>query len=186
VNIIFTVDVDENIKLKLLNNKDKLDFFELINKNRDYLELSMPRIRENKSIADTEKVINIFLCQLVDNNGFRSGIFYKGQLIGIIGLKYIDWVNKKTEIMYWVDKDFSGKGIATKCTKVVLDIAFNYYELNKAILRISVENKASMKIAERCNFILEGICKGEELLTNGFTDVYVYGILKSYFEESKK
>ncbi|WP_443659370.1 GNAT family N-acetyltransferase [Clostridium algidicarnis] len=176
---IFYIDVDNNLKLKLLLNNDKEVFFDLINNNRKYLEEFMPRIIENKSIEDTEKVIEIFLEQLKQNNGFRSGIIYKGKLIGIIGLKYIDWINRKTEIMYWIDKKNVGKGISTKCTDKVLELVFNYYDLNKAILKMSPNNKGSIRIAEKCGFSLEGICREDELLLSGFTDLNIYSILKS-------
>ncbi|MET3697019.1 ribosomal-protein-serine acetyltransferase [Bacillus oleivorans] len=174
--IIFYIDVDENLKLKLLLKQDSIKFFELIKKNDQHLVTFMPRIKENNSVEDSEKVIDLFLNQLLQNNGFRTGIFYKDILIGIIGPKYIDWQNRKTEIMYWVDKEYLGRGIATKCTLKVLDIVFNYYGLNKAMLKISVENKASIKIAEKCGFVLEGISKEDELLDDGYTDVLNYSI----------
>lgn len=178
---MFYIDVDENIKLKLLLNMEKDIFYNLININREYLEVYMPRIRENKSVEDTERVINLFLEQLCQNNGFRAGIYYDEELVGVIGLKYIDWINKKTEIMYWVDKNHLGQGISTKCTIKVLELVFNYYNLNKAILKISSHNKASIRVAEKCGFSLEGLSREDELLTDGFTDVCVYSILKSEF-----
>lgn len=180
---MFSINLNDDIKLKLLTNKDKIEFFNLINKNREHLEYFMPRISENKSIEDTEKVINLFLEQLIENNGFRAGIVYKDKLVGITGLKYIDWINKKTEVMYWVDKDNLGKGITTKCVKKILDMIFNEYGLNKVVLKTSIENKGSIRIAEKCGFTLEGISKSGELLLNGFTDVCIYNVLKNDYEE---
>lgn len=178
---MFYIDVDEKIKLKLLLNKERDIFFNLININRGHLEIYMPRIRENKSVEDTERIINIFLEQLCQNNGFRAGVFYEEKLVGVIGLKYIDWINKKTEIMYWVDKNHLGKGISTKCTIKVLELVFNYYNLNKVIMKISSQNKASIRVAEKCGFSLEGLSREDELLVDGFTDVCVYSILKSEY-----
>lgn len=180
---MFSITLNNDIYLKLLTNKDSIEFFNLINKNRKHLEYFMPRINENKSIEDTEIVINLFLKQLAENNGFRAGIIYKNNLVGIIGLKYIDWINKKTEVMYWVDKNNLGKGISTQCVKKILDVVFNDYGLNKVILKTSNENKGSIRIAEKCGFTLEGICKSDELLIEGFTDVCIYSVLKNDYEE---
>lgn len=186
MRFIFYINIDKDLKLKLLNNKDKNDFFNLIERNREHLEVYMPRIMENKSIEDSEKVINIFLEQLKQNNGFRSGIIYNNKLVGIIGLKYIDWINSKTEIMYWVDKNNLGKGISTRCTNKILDLIFNYYDLNKAILKISSDNKASIRIAEKCGFSLDGVDREDELLPSGFSDINMYSILKSDYKEDIK
>lgn len=179
---MFYIDVNEKVKLKLLIQKDKNEFYKLICKNREHLMKFMPRIGENKSLEDTEKVIELFLQQLEQNNGFRAGIAYDGLLVGIIGLKYIDWLNKKTEIMYWIDKDYSGKGIATICTSKALQIAFEDYGLNKAILKICSTNYPSIRIAEKCGFKLDGVHREDELLLNGFVNTNVYSILKSDYE----
>ena len=179
---MFYIYVSDNIKLKLLTFCNSVEFFELIKKNKSHLEHFMPRIKENNSIEDTEKVIALFLRQLVENNGFRAGILFQDKLVGIVGLKYIDWINRKTEIMYWVDKDYLGKGIATKCVRKVIDIAFNEYDLNKVIIKSSVDNKASIRVAEKCGFSLEGTCKSDELLATGYTDVFLYGITKNDYK----
>ncbi|HOE91120.1 MAG TPA: GNAT family protein [Candidatus Cloacimonadota bacterium] len=174
---MFYIEVNEDIRLKLLQGNDKYEFFALIEKNRSYLEKTMPRINENRSIEDTEKVIKLFLKQLAENNGFRAGIIYRGKLAGIIGLKYIDWLNKKTEIMYWIDKDHSGKGISTACTKAIIKIVFEELQLNKAIVKINPNNLPSIRIAEKCGFVLEGVLKEEEILLDGYGDLNVYGLI---------
>ena len=39
-------------------------------------------------------------------------------LSGTIGIKYIDYVNKKANIGYWIGKQYQGKGITTECIKL--------------------------------------------------------------------
>ena len=183
---MFYIDVDDEIKLKLLGKEDAPEFFNLIQENREYLERYMPRISENKSISDTEKVIDLFVNQLLINNGFRTGICYKDKLVGIVGLKYIDWINEKTEIMCWVGKNYSGKGIGTRSQKKVIEITFDHYKLNKLIGKPSITNTASIKMFEKSGFLNEGVCCQEEKLNDGFTDVYMYYISKKHYEENLK
>ena len=180
---MFSISIKEKLELKLLLHNDAEIFFNSIQRNRTYLEEFMPRMGENHSISDTKTVINIFINQLIQNNGFRVGIYYDDNFIGIIGLKYIDWINKKTEIMYWIDKDFIGKGITTECVKKILDISFNYYNLNKVILIAADSNIASQKIAEKCGFKIEGILREDELLKNGYVNSLQYSIIKSEFQK---
>ncbi len=142
---MFFCDIDESLKLKLLTESDAEEFYNLMNSNRDYLERFMPRIGETKSINDAEKVIGIFLNQLKENNGLRVGVYYQHRLIGLVGLKYIDWINKKTEVMYWIDKGYSGKGISTKCVEKLTELSFENFDLNKVILKSSTMNIGSKK-----------------------------------------
>lgn len=179
------IDIDSNLNLRLLLYNEVDMFFKSLEKNREYIQKFMPRINENKSVEDTKIVVGTFIKQLLDNNGFRLGIFLNEEFIGIIGLKYIDWINKKTEVMYWVDKDYSGSGIATKCLKKILDISFNYYKLNKVILIASENNISSKIVAKKCGFILEGTLRSDELLDYEYTNSLQFGILKSDFDNLK-
>jgi len=178
---MFYCDIDESLKLKLLEVSDAEVFFHLMNSNRNYLERFMPRINETKSIDDAKNVIGVFFNQLKNNNGFRAGVYYKDKMVGVVGLKYIDWTNKKTEVMYWIDKDYSGKGISTKCVRKILELSFRQYELNKVTLKSSTMNIGSKRIAEKCGFELEGISKEDEYLSEGFSDTCIYSLLKKNY-----
>lgn len=175
---MFSIDVDQKISLSLLNQNESSKFYDLMTKNLEYLIKFMPRILETRSVEDTEIVIKSFLQQLANNNGFKAGIYYENVLVGICGFKYIDWQNRKTEIMYWIDKDYSGRGIVSKCVSKLVDIAFNEYCLNKIIIKASEDNIASRKVAEKCGFSLEGKCINDELLNGKYTNIYLFGKTK--------
>ncbi len=174
---MFIIKIDENIELKLLEYKDAEEFYNLMVKNYEYIIRYMPRIKETKSIEDTKKVIKLFLYQFAESNGFRTGVYYQNTLIGIIGLKYIDWINRKTEIMYWIDEEFSGKGITTLCVNKLVDISFNEYGLHKVIIEANANNVGSIKIAEKCGFIMEGKLIEDELIDETYTDTYIYSVI---------
>jgi ribosomal-protein-serine acetyltransferase len=179
---MFIVPIDENINLKLIMYNEAEVFFNLIEKNREYLQTFMPRISENKALTKTQKVIELFFNQLKENNGFRCGIYYQNSLIGVCGLKYIDWINKSTEIMYWIDREYSGKGITSKCVKKLIHLVFNSYKLNRIVIKSSKKNRSSIRIAEKCNFKKEGLLREEESLNEKFTDVYIFSILKREYK----
>jgi ribosomal-protein-serine acetyltransferase len=162
--------------------KDAKVFFDLMNKNREHLARFMPRILETRSLEDVERVIVRFLKQLSENNGFRAGIYVDNQLIGIAGLKYIDWYNSKTEVMYWIDEVFKNRGITTVCVKKIIEVAFKHYGLNKVIIKMSVDNLSSIKVAEKCGLNFEGINRQDEVIGSGFSDIRVYSILKDEYE----
>ncbi|AZA84391.1 N-acetyltransferase [Chryseobacterium lactis] len=61
-----------------------------------------------------------------------------------------------TEITYWIDKSFWGKGIATTALKSFLTI-----ETTRPIFgRVAFDNSGSQKVLENCGFVKIGTDKG--------------------------
>lgn len=61
-----------------------------------------------------------------------------------------------TEITYWIDKSFWGKGVATKALKDFLTL-----ETSRPIFgRVAFDNFGSQKVLEHCGFVKIGTDKG--------------------------
>jgi ribosomal-protein-serine acetyltransferase len=50
-------------------------------------------------------------------------------LIGSIGLKNIDLINKKADLGYWIGEEYWGRGIATECARLIINYAFSSSDL---------------------------------------------------------
>jgi [ribosomal protein S5]-alanine N-acetyltransferase len=70
-------------------------------------------------------------------------------LVGSIGLKNIDLINKKANLGYWVGEQYWGRGIATECVKLIIDYAFSELGLKEVIAYVFPENKASIRVLEK-------------------------------------
>lgn len=60
------------------------------------------------------------------------------------------------EITYWIDRNFWGRGIATKALKEFLSIE----TIRPIFGRVAFDNLASQKVLEKCNFVKVGTDKG--------------------------
>lgn len=93
------------------------------------------------------------------HNGITFGIEYKNtlesnlSLAGTIGIKEIDYVNKKANIGYWIGKQYQGKGIATECIKLIVNYAFDILELEEISAYVFPDNKPSIRGLEKNGFI---------------------------------
>ncbi len=183
---MFPITIDDHITLRLLQDEDAPVFFDLTEKNRAYLEQWMPRIAENSSVETSRKVIRAFAGQWENNDGFKAGIFYGTVMAGLIGFKYVDWLNRKTEILYWLSEDHQGKGIVTRCTKKMIEIAFEVFKLNKVEITCAVGNERSAMIPKRLGFTLEGTSRDAEWNHDHFEDHYFFGLLKREWEKAKE
>lgn len=170
--------VDSQIVLKEIELSDAEDIFKLIDSDRENLRIWLSFVDSTKEIEDTKDFIRSTLFLPEDIRDFVAVIIYNEQKIGLIGFKLTDFVNKKTEIGYWISKEFENKGIVTKSVVKMINYAFNNLELNRIQIKCGIGNEKSSKIPKKLNFKFEGIERSAELLNGKFIDAEVYSILK--------
>lgn len=171
--------VDNEITLKLPKPQDAEKLFALVDQNRSYLRQYLPWVDFNVNVNDSKKFIQESRKNFKNGAGFSLLIIYKGKIAGTIGMHYIDQVNKKTEIGYWLAKEFQGKGIMRKCCSTLIEHLFNDLSLHRIEIRCTVSNQASQRIAEILGFTKEGILRDGSLLNRTFEDALVYSLLKT-------
>jgi ribosomal-protein-serine acetyltransferase len=173
---MFKFQIDSGLDLRILELRHAPDVFMLVDRDRKYLSEWLPWVNNTHQVEDTEKFIQAELNRFARNNGFSSGIFYKGMLVGGLGVHNIDWNQRKTSLGYWLAEPYQGHGIMTKaCTKVV-DFLFNHLGLNTVEIRACNENYKSRAIPERLGFQIAGTVRLAEMINNTFFDHVVYGM----------
>jgi ribosomal-protein-serine acetyltransferase len=173
---MFFLKVDEEIILKILEIDDAEILFYLVEDNRLYLREWLPWVDANLTVEESKAFIRSAQEQHEQNFGFQCGIWYKNQLVGIIGFHRIDWMNKNVEIGYWLSAKFQGKGIITKSCEILVNYAFDVYQLHRVQIRCAAENKKSCSVIERLGFIKEGTTHEAEFLYDHYVDLNIFGI----------
>lgn len=105
-----------------------------------------------------------------------------GTPVGLIGLLSVDHTNKKAE--YYVtlgEREYLGRGIAGRASRLLLEYAFTELGLNRVYLHTEVDNTAAIRSYERIGFCKEGLLKNDLFSKGRFVDRYVYGITKKDF-----
>ncbi|HEY2492416.1 MAG TPA: GNAT family protein [Paenibacillus sp.] len=96
--------------------------------------------------------------------------------MGSIGFLYLDQENKKTEIGYWLGKEYEGNGLITKSIKVLINYAFEELKLNKIEIGVATDNLKSRAIPEKLGFKREGELRDYEYINGRFLDRIIYGL----------
>ncbi|MCT4595985.1 MAG: GNAT family N-acetyltransferase [Anaeromicrobium sp.] len=174
---MFKFEVDDEIVLKLLDRRDGNRLYELIDSCRSYLREWLPWVDGTKSVEDTKGFIEMTKKQFASDSGFQAGIWYKGNIVGVIGFHGMNWSSRSTSIGYWIDKRYQGNGIMTKSCRALVEYAFNELNLNRVEIRCAEKNIKSRAIPERLGFIKEGVIRESEWLYDHFVDHVVYGVL---------
>jgi ribosomal-protein-serine acetyltransferase len=174
---LFSARIDDDIELRLLELRHAEALFALVDENRERLRPWFPWLEEAKTPKDSESFIRGGLEQFAKNDGFQAGIWFGGELAGVVGLHYLDPRARRTEIGYWLGKAYEGKGIMTRTCRFLCAYLFGELALNRVEIRCAVPNRRSRAIPERLGFTQEGILRAVAQGVSGYEDQVVYGIL---------
>ncbi|WP_099159018.1 GNAT family N-acetyltransferase [Virgibacillus ndiopensis] len=174
---MFVHEIDEDIALKLLDEKDAETLFYITDNSRSYLREWLSWVDHTKTVDDSKGFIHHTLQMYVERKGITTGILYKGDLVGTAGFNTLDWSNKMATIGYWMDKGFQGQGIMTRVVHALTDYAFQELKLNRVEIRAAYENRKSRAIPERLGYTQEGQIRQAEWLYDHYVDHVVYGML---------
>lgn len=182
---MFQTPIDDKLSIKIFEERDLEALYNLIVNSRDHLSEYLPWVKFVKEPADEMPFIKDGLKQFANNDGFHCGVWYEGQLAGVLGLHYIKHLNKSTSLGYYLGEEFQGKGIMTKAVAFLLDYLYNDLELNRVEIRAAVTNHKSQAIPKRLGFTEEGVLRQDEKLDSGFSDSVVFSLLKDEYLKQK-
>jgi ribosomal-protein-serine acetyltransferase len=102
-----------------------------------------------------------------------------GSLAGVVGQHYVESVNRRTELGYWLDAGHQGQGIVTRSVARLVDYAFVEQNCHRVIIHCAVGNVKSRAIPERLGFLQEGVLREAEWLYDHYVDLAIYSMLKA-------
>lgn len=143
--------------IALLEPKDKIPLFELIQANAKRLHQYFPiTVKGVNSLITTEYYIHKKMREVAEKENYTFKIVDNStQLpVGILIIKKIDWENKACELAYFIDANYEGKGITSAGISQLMTYAKETLGLQSACLRIGEDNPGSLRIAEKHNFAL--------------------------------
>ena len=179
---MFSHKIDEEIVLRLLEERHAEEVFSLLDQNRVHLQTELTWLTDQLSVNDAKEYIRAGLERFAANNGLRAGIWLKSNLAGIVSLHGLVWADQKASIGYWLGASFQGQGLATKACSILINHAFGELKLNRLEIQCDSENNRSRKIAERLGFTQEGILRQSWWSGGHFSDLVLYSLLASEWQ----
>jgi ribosomal-protein-serine acetyltransferase len=176
---VLCIPIDEELQLRLYEEQYAEEYFALIQRNRSYLQEWMSWAHSEDSLEETKAYMKQTLLKFVNNEELQLGIWYQNMLVGAFGYPYLDLVNRRVEISYWLDRSMQGQGLVTKVCRAMVTYAFDHYHLNKVEILCATGNTRSRAIPERLGFTQEGIIRQADRFNDHYNDLVVYGMLAS-------
>jgi len=179
------IPVDAEIELRVLTEAHATALFALTDSNRGHLRAWLPWVDGTRTARDTAKFIRGGRAQLRRNDGLQAGIWFCGELVGVVGFHYWNWAGRKTEIGYWLAEPLQGRGIMTRACRALVEYAFTNLGLDRVEIRTASGNGRSRGVGERLGFVQEGVLREAEYSADGPQDQIVYGLLRKEWKSRR-
>jgi len=171
----------DTYSIRLLKIQDLDNYFELVDTNRERLEdFFTGTVSKTKTYDDTKSFVIDMIKGANDNVYFPYLIIDNSneKIVGFLDLKNIDWGIPKSEIGFYIDKTYAGKGITTKALNLFCDFCFSEYKFQKLFLRTHPSNISARTVSEKSGFELEGVIRKDYKTNSGeVVDLMYYGKL---------
>jgi len=108
-----------------------------------------------------------------------AAIEFEGEAIGGIGLEPYSDINRfGAELSYWLAEKHWGKGIGTEVVRAYTEYIFQQTDYLRLVALVLGWNRASVKVLEKCEFLLEGRMQKACFKANEWTDQLLFAKLK--------
>lgn len=168
--------VGSSVSLRALNVQDSTQILEWVN-NPELKRM----IGTVFPISDFEH-ISWFEKKISSSSEKMFGIQFESEkkLVGIVGLKNIDYINSNAELYIYIgDDNYMGKGLGKDTLITILKFAFEELNLHRIYLEVFAYNNKAKMLYEKVGFEVEGVLR-DSLYKNGkYHNKYVMGIIKN-------
>jgi RimJ/RimL family protein N-acetyltransferase len=106
-----------------------------------------------------------------------------GALVGTCGLNHVDPLNRVANLGYWLRTGHTGRGYATRATRLTARYGHEQAALHRLEIYASVRNVASCRVAERAGARFEGVLRGRLLLHGEHHDARMYSLVSGDLDD---
>lgn len=170
----------DRLILRLLNKKWSEQVLDFLKENRD----DFLKYEAEKPSAYFTKFYQEYILQNEYEASMKKGylryyIFEKNEPDSIIGTVSVGQIKGSPYcsgiLGYKMAVRKKNLGYATEAVNTICQVAYEYLGLHRLEAFVQEENRASVRVLEKCGFLREGLCR-KNLCVNGvWTDHLLYG-----------
>lgn len=142
-----------------------------------------------RTLEDVKEFIDRNTCSLpnIPNTWYQLGIFIKedNDMIGDIGIHFIDSDNLQVEIGVTLSLGYQGKGYATEAAIEVINYIFHTLKKHRVIASVDPRNIKSVALLNRIGMRKEAHFRQSIWFNGDWADDVVFAVLKEEWTKSK-
>jgi ribosomal-protein-serine acetyltransferase len=160
------IELEGGFVMRPATPADNEELVKLVNTNKAFLSAWLEWAKEDFDEVKASALIERGAESRVKGRKLDLGIFQGSEYVGHVTLFGIDSETHAAEIGYWLAKNATGQGLATKACSAMIDLAFTKLNLDRIRLHTVESNAASNKLATRLGFHLKSSKYDENHLEN--------------------
>lgn len=145
------------------------------------LELSrwMPWCHPNYAIEETRAFILSRPEAWERDAEYGFGVFNQpdGRFLGGVGLNFMNRVHQLANLGYWVRSTETGRGVASRATRLVAGFALAQLGLQRVEILAAVGNLPSQRVAEKAGAVKEAVLRKRLRLHGEPVDAVLYSLV---------
>jgi ribosomal-protein-serine acetyltransferase len=171
-------DLGDSVSMRPVAESDIDQVLDAVTRNYDHLRTFMEWAKPDYSRKDAEEWVAKAAKRTGDDQPLNFCIFRGDRMIGTIGFATFDNEAMVTEIGYWIDASEQGKGIMSRATRKLLELAFENLGMNRVQIRCASGNLRSAAIPTKFGFKQEGVQRQHIIRHGRIYDFWIFGLLK--------
>lgn len=134
--------------------------------------------------ADANQWLTFAAARWKNGDAYDFNIFNRadGQMLGGCGVSLID-DHPVANLGYWIRTGFTGSGVATEATLGLAEFSFQYLDLLRLEIIMSIKNSASRQVAIKAGAHFEGTLRNRLRLHGQKHDAHLYSLVPETLKE---
>jgi ribosomal-protein-serine acetyltransferase len=174
---------DESILLRAYCEADAEHLYTAVRESIPEVSRWLPWCHDNYSIEESRQFIASRQLASQGDEWYSFAVFEKstGTFVGGVGLNFINRVHQFANLGYWVRTSVTGRGFATRATRLAARFGFAQLGFRRIEIVAAVNNVASQRVAEKAGAIREGVARKRLLIHGESHDAVLYSLVPADF-----
>jgi RimJ/RimL family protein N-acetyltransferase len=174
---------DGDIFVRPVRLEDAEALFEAAHESIPEVSPWLPWCHKNYAIEETRAFLSSRTNPASSEEAYSFGIFNKSseRFLGGVGLNFFNRVHQMANLGYWVRTSETGKGVASRATRLVAKFGFAELGLQRLEIIAAVGNIASQRVAEKAGAVRECVARKRLLINGEPLDAVVFSLLREDF-----
>jgi ribosomal-protein-serine acetyltransferase len=174
---------DGQILIRPYRAEDTRAVYEAVRESINEISVWMPWCHPDYAIEETSTFISTREEAWSNDREYTFGIFDAGtqQFLGSTGLNFINRVHNCANLGYWVRSSCTGRGVASRATRLVARFGLESCGLQRIEILAAVGNHASQRAAEKSGALREAVLRKRLLLWGQPQDAVLYSFIAEDF-----
>ena len=173
--------IDEDILLRPFRLDDAHNLYCAVRESLRELSPWMSWATDAYSEQTAREYISIARARWEEHTFYAFAVLREEDLLGVCTLSSIHPIYHYCNLGYWVRTSCRGQGIAGRAARLTSRFAFEQLGLIRVEIVISLDNQASLRVAEKIGAHYEGILFNRMVVGKSIYDAHMYSLLPSDF-----